>query len=193
MIGLLGLRNRQLRNQRARESERPTFSGVSDQESERVGISRRKRLRRRGCSHDPSTQALAQWLTDMYHWLLQPTHIKTNVGNGLGKGVMGSVFTVDTKLDIISLRLSHSTFRADIMGKIVLQWEEHSLCYVSSQNSQFPHSTDILCTWWVLAVSWSCSSPSLWISFSNYFCWHLYWPVATHQKFPQYLYTMYTS
>ena len=84
MLGLIGLRNRHQRNRRTREHERAALSGVSDHESERVGSSRRKR-RRKGCSHDPGTQALAEWLTDMYHWLLRPMQIRNNIGNGLGK------------------------------------------------------------------------------------------------------------
>ena len=83
MIGALALRNRRKAG-RCRDSVKSVASGTSDHESERVGTARRKR-RKRECRHDPWAQDLAQIIMGAYYWLTEPTSLKPDLGNGLGK------------------------------------------------------------------------------------------------------------
>ena len=83
MISALALRNRRKAG-RCRDSENSVASGTSDHESERVGTARRKR-RKRECRHDPWAQDLAQIIMGAYYWLTEPTSLKPDLGNGLGK------------------------------------------------------------------------------------------------------------
>lgn len=92
MIATLALRRRQAGN-RARDSDKALQSGTSDHESERVGNSRRKR-RRRECRHDPWAQELAQIIMGAYYWMTEPTKIKQELGNGLGKPTLQSSFVL---------------------------------------------------------------------------------------------------